>query len=147
MNDQSTMKDERKLLAVFETMQDAVRAKDIDTIISLYSQDIRAFDAVSQLQFNGVKSYRKHWEECMANCQGESFFDIHELQIEPVSELAYSHFLIHCGGTNEEGVKQSAWMRGTVCCRKFNGEWQITHEHYSVPFDLKTGTTLFDLKP
>ncbi len=28
-----------------------------------------------------------------------------------------------------------------------NGKWKIMHEHYSVPFDMKTGNTLFDLKP
>lgn len=147
MNDSTSMKDERKLLELFETMQQAIREKDIDTIISLYAPDVRAFDAVSELEFNGINNYRKHWENCMAHCQGESFYEIHDLQIEPVDDLAFSHFLIHCGGTNEEGVKQSAWMRGTVCCRKFNGKWQIAHEHYSVPFDMKTGETLFNLEP
>jgi len=31
------------------------------------------------------------------------------------------------------------WWRATVCYRKMDGEWKITHEHNSVSFDVKSG--------
>lgn len=40
----------------------AVLAMDIDDIVSHYSPDILAFDAVSQLQCKGIDAYKKHWQ-------------------------------------------------------------------------------------
>jgi hypothetical protein len=30
---------------------------------------------------------------------------------------------------------------------KIDGRWMVTHEHVSVPFDMKSGQALMDLKP
>lgn len=38
-------------------------------------------------------------------------------------------------------------MRGTVCYRKLGGQWLVTHEHFSAPFDMESGKTMFDLAP
>ena len=39
------------------------------------------------------------------------------------------------------------WVRSTVCYRKIDGRWVVTHEHTSVPFDAESGKVSFDLKP
>jgi hypothetical protein len=28
------------------------------------------------------------------------------------------------------------WWRTTICFRKIDGKWMVTHEHNSVPFDV-----------
>ncbi len=38
-------------------------------------------------------------------------------------------------------------MRVTACYRQEAGLWQIVHEHWSAPFDMTSGATLFDLQP
>jgi SnoaL-like domain len=41
----------------------------------------------------------------------------------------------------------SMWQRSTVCLRKIDGEWTVTHQHSSVPFDGQSGRASLDLKP
>ncbi|GAN30643.1 TPA: nuclear transport factor 2 family protein [Legionella pneumophila] len=132
---------------LIEEYANAARDKDIDKIMSHYAPDIRSFDAVSQLQFKGAGDYRKHWQTCLSFCPGPTVFEVHQLETLVDNNLAVSYYLTYCGGTNEKGETQGGWMRGTMVHCKMNGKWKIMHEHYSIPFDMKTGNTLFDLKP
>lgn len=125
----------------------AVRAQDIDGIVSHYAPDILAFDAVSQLQFKGVDAYRKHWEMCLSMCPGPMIFEIHDLNITAGDDVAFCHCLNRCGVIGENGEEKASWMRSTVCYRKTNGRWMVVHEHFSAPFDMESGKTLFDLQP
>jgi ketosteroid isomerase-like protein len=45
------------------------------------------------------------------------------------------------------GKKEDMWVRATLCFRKIEGKWLITHEHDSEPFDMQTFKALLDLKP
>lgn len=123
------------------------RAKDLDGIMSIYAPEIVSFDAIAQLQFKGVEAYKKHWEACLSFCQGPIIFEMHELDITASDDVAFSHCLNWCGGTDESGEEKASWMRATVCWRKLNGKWKVVHEHYSAPFDMETGKAMFDLKP
>jgi uncharacterized protein (TIGR02246 family) len=139
--------DETQLRQLIDDWADAVRAKDIDRIMSHYAPDVLAFDAISQLQFKGADAYRKHWEACLTMCQGPSFFEIHDLGITVTDGLAFCHALNRCGGTGEDGQQKVCWMRMTVCYRKINARWRIVHEHFSTPFDVQSGKALFELQP
>ena len=39
------------------------------------------------------------------------------------------------------------WVRVTVCFKKSDGKWLVTHEHVSAPIDVEKGKALLDLKP
>jgi ketosteroid isomerase-like protein len=39
------------------------------------------------------------------------------------------------------------WWRTTVCFRKIDEKWMVTHEHNSVPFDVGSGKASLDFKP
>jgi hypothetical protein len=39
------------------------------------------------------------------------------------------------------------WWRATICYRKMNERWMVTHAHNSVPFDVKIGKASLDLQP
>lgn len=125
----------------------AVCAKDLDRIMSQYAADVLAFDAVGPLQFKGAEAYRQHWQKCFEFCQGEGFFEISELGTHVSADLAYSHFLNHCGGTNEKGEMQTGWMRGTRCWRRQGSDWKVVHEHFSMPFDMASGQIDFGVEP
>lgn len=125
----------------------AARTKDLDAIMATYTPDIVAFDAIMQLQFKGAETYRKHWETCLSFMPGPMVFDVHELAVAVDGDVAFAHYLCLCGGTKEDGTKETGWMRGTVCCRRSNDRWRIAHEHFSAPFDPESGKALFDLKP
>jgi uncharacterized protein (TIGR02246 family) len=125
----------------------AVRAKDLDGIMSCYAPDIRAFDGIGNLQFKDAGAYRRHWEACLAMCPGPMTFEAHDLNITAGDEMAFCHYLARCGGTDAKGEEKAGWFRATVCCRKINGRWRVVHEHFSAPFDPQSGKALLDLKP
>ncbi|MCO8314437.1 YybH family protein [Pseudomonas mandelii] len=132
---------------LIDTYRQAVMAKDVEKVMALYADDIVSFDAVKALQFKGKAAYRAHWQECMEMCPGPHIFEFHEINVVPSQEIAFAHWLAHCGGTNEKGETQACWMRVTACYRQEAGLWQIVHEHWSAPFDMTSGAALFDLKP
>jgi uncharacterized protein (TIGR02246 family) len=141
------MSAEVQIQQLIEAYRQAVISKDIDRIMAVYADDIVSFDAVKALQFKGKDAYRAHWEDCMKMCPGPHIFEFHDIRIEPGQEVAFAHWLAHCGGTNEKGETQACWMRGTGCYRQQGGQWRIVHEHWSAPFDMQSGAALFDLKP
>lgn len=141
------MSAQAQIQQLIENYRQAVTAKDVDKIMALYADDIVSFDAVKALQFKGKDAYRAHWEDCMKMCAGPHVFEFHDIKIEPGQEVAFAHWLAHCGGTNELGETQACWMRCTACYRQRGGQWSIVHEHWSAPFDMQTGAALFDLKP
>jgi len=61
--------------------------------------------------------------------------------------VGFCHYLYRVTGTLANGVKVDMWVRASVCCRKTDGKWMITHEHGSVPFDPESGKASLDLKP
>lgn len=130
-----------------DAWQKAVVAGDIDRIMTHYAPDILAFDAVSQLQFKGVDTYRKHWLACMEMCKGGIVFEVHQLAVTADEEVAFAHYLTRCGGKDDEGGEKTSWMRATVCLCRVDERWKIAHEHFSVPFDMQSGKAMFDLKP
>ncbi|MGE6995080.1 YybH family protein [Pseudomonas sp. NPDC047961] len=147
MNNLTQTQDEARIRQLTETFQQATVRKDLDTIMAQYAADVRAFDAVGPLQFKSAEAYRQHWQSCFDFCQGEGFFDISELEINVSGDLAYSHFLSHCGGTDEKGDMQSGWMRGSRCWRRQDGDWKVVHEHFSMPFDMASGQVNFGIEP
>ena len=48
-------------------------------------------------------------------------------------EVAFSHCLIRCEGSQGEGSYLP--VRLTLCYQKVDGQWLIAHEHHSVPFE------------
>ena len=138
---------EAEIRALLEHWSHSVRSGDIHGIAAHYAPDIRAFDAIAQLQFNGLAAYRTHWENCLALCAGPMTFEMHELKISADNELAFAHGLCLCGGSNEQGDQQSGWLRFTVAFCKLDGQWRTVHEHWSAPFDMDSGKALLDLKP
>lgn len=142
-----THQDELAIRQLHETFEQATAAKDLDRIMAQYADDVVAFDAVGALQFKGVPEYRAHWQRCFEFCQGEGFFETHELHVDVSGDMACSRMLTHCGGPNAEGEMQAAWMRGTRVWARRDGEWKVIHEHFSMPFDMQTGQVCMDQAP
>jgi uncharacterized protein (TIGR02246 family) len=138
---------EQQVRAVMDRWVQAACAKDVDRIMDCYAPDVRAFDAVTALQFQGAEAYRRHWEYCMGFVEGDMLFEIHDQHIAVADDVAFTHFLASCGCTDKDGNDQVGWIRGTVCLRRMDGEWRIVHEHYSMPFDPETMKVLDDPQP
>ena len=125
----------------------AIRAKDIQGVLSLFAPDVVSFDLGPPLQHGGGETFRKRWQELFASFQHPIEYEVPDLTIAAGDDLAFSHSLNRMSGTMTNGRKTERWLRWTACFRKTNDTWLIVHEHVSVPVDLGNGTALLDLKP
>ena len=125
----------------------AVRAKDVDAVMSNFAADVLTFDVVGPLQHVGTDAARKRTEEWFASFDGPIGYQIRDLTITAADDIAFCHSLNQVSGTKKDGAKLEMWWRATLGCRRIDGKWLITHQHNSVPFDGESGKASIDLAP
>jgi len=138
---------EAQIRGIVEAWAKAVRAQDINAMLSNYAPDIVSFDAVTKLQITGLDAVSRRTEEWVTAFQAPIGFEMRDLSITAGDEVAFSHSLNRVNGAMTNGEKVDMWWRATVCFRKIGGQWLVTHEHASVPFDMESGKALLDVKP
>ena len=139
--------DEAEIQRAIEGYVEALRARDIDGVMSIYAPELVSFDLVPPLRYVGAGEYRKRWEEVFSVYQGPIDYEVHDLTITVGDDVAFTHSLNRISGTLNTGQKTDLWLRWTACFRKINCKWLIVHHQNSVPVDLKTGRAVLDLKP
>jgi ketosteroid isomerase-like protein len=130
-----------------EQLVEAVRMKDVEGAMSVYAQDVVAFDIVPPLLTVGADAYRKRWQETFAGFAGPIDYEVRDLQITTTGDLAFLHSLNHIKGTLLSGQSTDVWLRWTACWRLVGGAWLIAHLHASVPADMAGGRAVLDLQP
>ena len=131
---------------MIEGLVTAIRAKNIDGVMSSYATDLVAFDIVPPLQFVGTGAYKRPWQDVFERYQTLDY-EVRDLSITAGDDIAFSHSLNRIHGTMTNGQKTDLWLRLTAGYRKVDGRWLITHLQASVPVDLATGKAVVDLKP
>ena len=139
--------EESGIRQLIDGFQRAIRAKDLDGVLSVYAPDIVSFDLVPPMQYVGIAAYRRPWEETFASFEGRIGYQVSDLHITATDEVAFSHSLNRMSGTTKSGQTISMWVRWTACFRKLDGRWLVTHEQVSVPIDMESGRALLDLEP
>ena len=118
---------------------EACREKNIDRLMSLYSPDIVYFDVVPPLQgFKGLDAVRRNFLRWFEEYDGPIGLETRQQRIAVAGDIAFVHML-HIDKGNRNFAKAGlteAWVRSTVCSRRINGDWLITHEHISWPFEF-----------
>ena len=112
----------------------ALRAKNLDDLMSFYTPDFVAFDLPPPLRVEGAEPHRSGLEQWFRTWSGKIGFDMRELAVETGDGLAFSRSLNHMHGKRTDGTETDVWVRATVGFRKIDGEWMVVHEHVSVPF-------------
>jgi len=132
---------------LIERRVEAIRVKDVEGSTSMMTPDYLLFDVIEPLRSNGAKAASDRAGEWFATFRGPIGYEIKDLQIAAGSEIAFSHGLNHVSATKTDGSPLDMWWRSTVCYRKIDGAWRITHEHNSVPFNVTNGKASLGLKP
>ena len=126
----------------------ALRAGDLEAVMSIYTSDVVSFDIEPPLQHVGVEAKRKNWERVFAVYEHPLEYEIRDLTITVGDDVAFAHSLNRLSGTLKNGTTTNGfWVRATMCLRKINGDWFIAHDQVSVPLDLATGVALVNLEP
>jgi uncharacterized protein (TIGR02246 family) len=130
-----------------EQRMEAIRAKDVERSTSMTAADYLLFDVVGPLQAKSAAAAGKRAEAWFATFRGPIGYEIHDLQIVAGDGVGFSHGLNHVSATKIDGTSLHMWWRATVCYKKIDGNWRITHEHNSVPFDVTYGKASLGLTP
>jgi uncharacterized protein (TIGR02246 family) len=125
----------------------ALRAKDIEGVMTLYAPDIVSFDIVPPLRYVGAHNKRRAWQEAFATFTGPFEYEVHDLNVRTHGELAFVHSLNHVTATLATGQITDLWLRWTACLRRIDGVWLVVHDHASVPADLEHGRAVLNLTP
>jgi len=124
----------------------AISAKDLESVMSLYSPEIVSFDLDPPLRYTGARHKRRAWEQFLSAFQRVSY-EVQELSITAAADTAFVHSLNHVQGRLANGQLNDLWVRWTACFRRTNADWLITHDHASVPADVAHGRAVLDLQP
>lgn len=138
---------EAAVRALLDRWRKAVIAKDLEAILSCYTPDVLAFDAIMELRFQGREAYGEHWKTCFDMMPGTMVFELRDIGIEAGADTAFGHYLCRCGFETPDGGGDAGTIRVTFGCRKVEGRWLVAHEHFSVPFDCESGKALTHLEP
>jgi ketosteroid isomerase-like protein len=136
-----------EIKALLDRWSEAVRRKDIDQLMSLYSPDIVYFDVVPPLQITGAAAVRRNflrWFDGWSSGIGTERRDVNILASGDIAEA----FTLHrTSGTLKDGREVGYWLRVSVCCQRSNDRWLIAREHVSLPVDFQSGRVVMDLVP
>ena len=95
----------------------------------------------------GSDASKKRAEDWFSSFAGSIGYEIRDLSITAGDSVAFSHGLSHVSARRTDGGQLDMWWRTTVCFRKIDEKWTVTHEHNSVPFDVESGKASLDFKP
>lgn len=137
----------KEIRSLVDRRLQAIRAKDVKGSTSSMSSDYVLFDVVEPLRSAGANAGSKRAEEWFTGFQGPIVADILDLQITAGDGVGFSHGLNHVRGTRLDGNILDMWWRATIGYKKIDGEWRITHEHNSVPFNVNDGKASLNLQP
>jgi ketosteroid isomerase-like protein len=133
--------------ALLDARSDAIRAKDIDRLMSCFSPDVVYFDVVPPLRYGGSAELRARFRHWFDRWTGPIDQEISELSISASVDVATAFMLVRAGGTLVDGHEVGYWVRVTDGLRRSDQAWSITHEHVSLPVDLESGSAVMDLVP
>jgi ketosteroid isomerase-like protein len=139
--------DQAEIRELIKHRVDAASVKDVKGAVACVASNVLLFDVVNPLQYSGLETLRQRAEQWFASFDGRIGFEMRDLNIVTGGDVAFSHSLNQVRAKTIHGQTLEMWWRSTVCYRKIDGKWMVTHEHNSVPFDPGTGKASLDLHP
>jgi ketosteroid isomerase-like protein len=125
----------------------AVRAKDLGPLAARQAADVVIFDVLPPLRSHGIAAVHEKTLSWFDGYASDIGYEVHELQVRASGDVGYCWFVYHVSGTLQTGEEVDMWVRATLGCQRIDGEWQIVHDHESVPFDPATGQAEISLSP
>ncbi len=141
--------DEAQIRVLIDDWANALRAKDVEDVMSHYAADLVQFVMAPPLKYAGANALNRNGlKEWFSSWQGSIGYEVRDLTITAGDDVAFCHSLTRLSGTKTHGEEIDMWLRATVCFRKIDGKWTITHEHESVPLYMDGSyKAAVDLKP
>jgi ketosteroid isomerase-like protein len=144
-------RDEAEIRELIGEQAIAMQARDAERLLTArYAPEIVKFDLAPPLQHTGPElldvSRLQSW---FAGFDGPIDYEIRDLTVTAGEDVAFAHSLNRLSTTPHGATEKfDLWFRATVCLRKIDGAWRITHEHNSTPFYMDGSfKAALDLRP
>jgi ketosteroid isomerase-like protein len=99
--------------ALLDSQADAMRTKDLDRLMSLYSPDVAYFDTVPPLQYAGSAALRERFSRWFDGWEGSFEMEIRDIHVLASGDLAVAYRFSRARGTLKNGQKAESWVRAT----------------------------------
>ncbi|MFF5989382.1 YybH family protein [Prauserella flavalba] len=136
MNSTVLSRAEAEVRDVIAEQTEALRAGDADALVARYTAETVKFDLAPPLRHTGAEVLDadgvRAW---LATFDGPVDAEVRDLDVTVGGDVAFCHSLNRMSAVprgSAEGF--DLWYRATVCLRRIEGTWRITHEHTSTPF-------------
>ena len=142
-----TEQDDKRIRELMAARAKAMTERDAEALAGQSASDVRAFTLAPPLVHHGEDvEARKAW---FASFDGPIEYEVRDLEVTVGGDVAFSHALNRLSTTPKgRPEKFDLWFRSTVCLRKQDDEWRITHVHDSTPFYMDGSmSAALDLKP
>jgi uncharacterized protein (TIGR02246 family) len=129
--------DETQIRELIETRAAALKTGDAETIVSYYAPEVVQFTLAPPLQQNTDARDPEQLRAWLATFEAPPSREVTRLQVTAGPDAAFATSL-DCLSATPKGMTESfsLWHRVTLGLRKVDGQWLITHEHQSVPFEM-----------
>jgi uncharacterized protein (TIGR02246 family) len=118
---------------LIEAWAEAVRRKDYTGILRSPTPDFVLFDVPPPFKSAGLDAYRKTWDVFFSWSSDPVRFEIQEMDVTASTDVAFAFATMRCDGPGADGKPEVLYFRLTICLRKIDRQWMITHEHHSLP--------------
>jgi ketosteroid isomerase-like protein len=137
--------DEAQIRGTIDARANAIRSKNAQGVLSNFTRDSVGYFLETPLQQSPLQEDLAGW---FATWSGPIGYEIGDLKITTGDDIAYCHSLNRLTGLRTDGEGTDVWFRESLCFRKVNGQWLITHIHESVPMYMDGSLmAATDLKP
>jgi len=137
---------DKPVLQVLDDYKAAVFAKDVDSFIALYDEDVRVFDMWGAWSYNGIESWRQMAARWFGSLGTERVVvEFSDPQVIVAQDLAVVHAFVTYKAVTADGADvRSLDNRLTAILRPRGDGWKIVHEHTSSPIDFETAKVIFN---
>ena len=121
---------EAQIYALIDAWVQAIRAKDVNGVMSHYAADIVTFDLAPPLQYVGAEVLRKNLQEWFATFRGPVGYEMRDLSITASDDVAFCHSRNRISGTRTTAKKRtSGCVRPFATARLMASGWSRMSMH------------------
>ena len=132
-----TSTDETQIREIIEARAALLKSGDVHAIVSYYAPGVVQFTLAPPLQQRTDARDPEPLRRWLSTFQAPPIREVTQLHITAGPEVAFATS-IDCLSATPRGMTEGfrLWYRVTLGLRKIDGQWLITHEHQSVPFEM-----------
>lgn len=127
--------DERQIHELIEHWMTAIRARDLEGVLTRHAKDIVMFDVPPpERGARGLNEYQATWPGFFEWIESGAVFEVIELDVVAGTDVAYAIALLRCGTPEDLATAPHQRLRLSLGLVKRANEWLIQHEHHSFTY-------------